>query len=46
LANISVVAAVPTEEEVVQAANIAEVGDHSTAEIQTAFARLRAAGIL
>ena len=48
-ANISAtntVVAVPTEEEVAQAANIAEVGDHSTAEIQTAFARLRAAGIL
>ena len=44
-ANIGAVAAEPEEEEV-QAANIAEVADHSTAEIQTAFARLRAAGIL
>ena len=45
-ANIGAVAAEPIEEEEVQAANIAEVADHSTAEIQTAFARLRAAEIL
>jgi hypothetical protein len=46
--NIGSVATQPEEEEVqgANAANIAEVADHSTAEIQTAFARLRAAGIL
>ena len=38
--------AAPSDDDVVQVANVAELGDHSTAEIQTTFARLRAAGIL
>ena len=31
---------------IVQAANVANLGNHSTTEIDTAFSRLRAAGIL